>query len=252
VKVSLIDYTGNGTDNPARAAANTLAFTKATRLNMTPGLLAEIEAWPDKRMMDELTYMANTIPSSWEFCHYTFLIQDVSRAFTHQLVRTRTASFAQQTMRVLDVNGWDYAVGPTISNDTERTTIYADAMGQIDDTYRLLIDKGAKVEDARGILPTNIHTNIIMGVNMRTLCEMLRKRSSSRTQGEYRDVMEEVKAAVLWVHPWAELFLNRTFDVAAKELENTLLCLTERTLGAVSKEETVAMIKLIDQMRMNA
>ena len=105
--VRLIDCTGFGTADPARYAAERLVFTKQTRLEMRPGLLAEIEAWPDERIEQELDYMANTIPSSWEFVTYTFLITDVTRAFTHQFVRTRTASYAQQTMRVLNVNGWE-------------------------------------------------------------------------------------------------------------------------------------------------
>ena len=52
--------------------------------------------------------MANTIPSSWEFVDYTFLVTGVSRAYTHQQVRTRAASYAQQTMRVLNMGEFDY------------------------------------------------------------------------------------------------------------------------------------------------
>jgi flavin-dependent thymidylate synthase len=250
MNVSLIDYTGKGSPDPARHAANTMIFTKSTRLNMRPELIEVIAGWPEDMIRTELEYMANTIPSSWEFCHYTLLITGVSRAFTHQLVRTRTASFAQQTMRVLDVSGWDYVTGPTIGEDTERTSIYADAMGQIDDTYQLLIEKGAKIEDARGILPTNIKTNIVLGINLRNLTDMLRKRASSRTQGEYRDVMAAVRVAVVGVHPFADLFFRRTFDNAAGELEDLILSKGDDELTPT--ERVAKMIKLLDQMRSTA
>src|SRR4051812_12726429 len=119
MKVTLIDWTGCG--NPDEwHAANVLIFTKSTRLTMAPGLFKEIADWPTDKKLKELEYMANTIPSSWEFCDYTFMIEGVTRAFTHQFVRSRTWSFAQQTMQVLDVStgpGWDYLTGPSITDE---------------------------------------------------------------------------------------------------------------------------------------
>ena len=93
MKVTLVSTTPD--------AAELLLFTKSTRLTMAPSLLAEIHAWPQEKKLAELAYMANTIPSSWEFVDYVFLVEGVSRAYTHQQVRTRAASYAQQTMRVL-------------------------------------------------------------------------------------------------------------------------------------------------------
>jgi flavin-dependent thymidylate synthase len=249
MEVKLIDYTGAGTRDPARYAANVLVFTKSTRLNMEPGLLEQIEQWDWPSIEKELEYMANTIPSSWEFITYTFLINGVTRAFTHQFVRTRTGSYAQQTMRVLDVDGWDYLKGPTVTkeHDPFLEDTYDQTMKLIDRRYRQLIDNGAKIEDARGILPTNILTNIVAKFDLRTFADTQRKRASSRTQGEYRDVMEAMRAEVLRVHPWAPMFLERTFDKAAADLEAIIN-------GAVTTdaEQRTHMIKLIDQMRMTA
>ena len=240
MKVSLIDYTGAGSEWWAAAV---LIFTKSTRLEMKPGLFEEILEWPKDKKLMELEYMANTIPSSWEFCHYTFLIEGVTRAFTHQLVRTRTASFAQQTMRVLNVEGWDYATGPTVRESPDMCTTYDNAMGEVDKTYRNLIESGAKVEDARGILPTNILTNIVMGINLRTLAEMVRKRSSPRVQGEYREVLDQLKSEAMRVHPWVHLFLDRDFDRAARDLDEEIKGLP------IPAESCTHMMKLVDQMR---
>lgn len=246
MKVTLIDYTGAGSEDPARHAANTLVFTKQTRLEMNSCLMDDIAAWPWERIEKELEYMANTIPSSWEFINYTFLIQGVTRAFTHQFVRTRTGSYAQQTMRVLDVEGWNYLVGPSIQESPRLTEEYNGCMESIDKTYRSLIDKGAKIEDARGVLPTNILTNIVAKFDLRTLADTARKRASHRTQGEYRDVMSAMHDAVLAAHPWARLFLGRSFDLAAAELESGI----RDELGG--SEKAIKLIKLLDQMRATA
>jgi len=258
MEVKLIDYTGAGTADPARHAANVLVFTKGTRLNMVPSLMAEIEAKPWSEIETELEYMANTIPSSWEFVSYTFLINGVTRAFTHQFVRTRTGSYAQQTMRVLDVDGWDYLTGPSIKPSEgqdyvgSREEVYDCTMGAIDTAYRALIMNGAKIEDARGILPTNILTNIVAKFDLRTFSDTQRKRASSRTQGEYRDVMEAMRAEVIRVHPWATMFLERTFDKAAAELEAEIISMKGRAPEGISDEKATNLIKLIDQLRMTA
>ena len=105
MEVRLIDYTGMGSVNPSRLAAELLAFTKSTRLGFNDSTSADIALMSDEELMHQLDYMAKTIPSSWEFVHYSFLISGVSRAFTHQLVRTRTASFAEQTLRTVSLEG---------------------------------------------------------------------------------------------------------------------------------------------------
>jgi len=249
--VQLIDYTGCGSADPARHAANVLVFTKNTRLEMRAGLMDDIAAWPWEKVEEELAYMAHPIPSSWEFVNYTFLINDVTRAFTHQFVRTRTGSYAQQTMRVLNKKGWTYGTGFSVdarkggSQSIEQ--IYDACMDVIADTYDELISFGAKIEDARGVLPTNIHTNIAAKFDLRTLADTARKRASSRTQGEYRDVMDAMLAEVRRVHPWTSMFLGRTFDKSAHELENAISQLCQG-----DDKQRVKLIKLIDQMRATA
>ncbi len=256
MNVTLIDYTGCGTPNPARHAANVLVFTKQTRLQMAPSLFRQIELWEDETIMNELAYMANTIPSSWEFVEYKFLITDVTRAFTHQFVRTRTGSYAQQTMRVLNVDGWTFGRGPTtehprgICSETEmdqanRAEFYDSTMQLVANAYNDLIEMGASIEDARGVLPTNIHTNIVAKFSLRCVADMFRKRSSPRTQGEYRNVLQAMRTEVLRVHPWAAMFLERDFDRAASDLDKMIAALPDN----IASETKTKMIKLVDQMR---
>lgn len=236
MKVSLVSTTPH--------AAELLIFTKSTRLTMSPGLFEEIKSWPEDKKLAELEYMANTIPSSWEFVDYVFMIEGVSRAFTHQFVRTRNASYAQQTMRVLNMCDFDYVHTERNISDLNAMDDIKFCLGVIKDTYRRLVDSGQPPEDARGILPTNIATNIVAKFNLRTLSELAKSRTGGRTQNEYQKVMAAMVEVVLAVHPWAQKFLfphGRDYfsDIeafAAKEFPNDLL----------KKGE---LLKIVDKMR---
>lgn len=199
MKVTLINHT--------QEAENLLLFTKATRLTMSPGLLDEIRAKSPEEKAKELEYMANTIPSSWEFVDYVFLVEGVSRAYTHQQVRTRAASYAQQTMRVLEMGEFDYVyTDKNLENKVARASIDL-LLDEIKKTYNFLLDIGQPAEDARGILPTNIATNIVCKFNLRTFVDLAKSRTGGRTQSEYQKVINAMVDEVLKVHPWAEKFL---------------------------------------------
>jgi len=248
MKVELIDYTQD--------AAAKLIFTKSTRLNMTPGLYKEIlkkcggtdEAWQNHDwMMKELAYMAKTIPSSWEFVNFTFMITDVSRAFTHQFVRTRHGSYAQQTMRMVNMDQFSYVTGPTIKDNSAAKQVYDNCMGTISAAYAQLIELGIPPEDARGLLPTNICTNIVASFNLRTLSEMCKSRTGGRTQNEYQQVINAMADEVLSVYPWAGQFL---FPVGRKAFDN--LETMAKVVKQTHPELAYDVLKDIDALRKGA
>jgi flavin-dependent thymidylate synthase len=239
--VSLTDYTGIGMTDPAQYAAKVLIAAKETRLLRAP----EDRPTPDE---EQIQYIARTIPASWEFVHYTFLIKNVTRAFTHQFVRTRTASYAQESLRVVPVTGgpgWQFTLGPTLKDKPEAVRLIERQCEQIDATYRLLIESGVAIEDARGVLPTNIRTNIMMSCHLRTLTELVAKRSSERTQGEYREVLEMMVEAVKTVHPWTVAFFERDALRVLSELEAK----AGRPSREWTKEDATVVMKLIDELR---
>lgn len=244
MKVDLIDHTGHGHLNPARRAASILIFAKNTRVKMSPHGLKDIEAWPEGRRQEELAYIANTIPGSWEFVHFTFMISDVTRGFTHQFVRTRTASYAQQSQQINKMDNWGYYVGPTIEADSHLKRVYTEVMKDINAGYSELIHHGASVDDARGLLPTNVHTNIVASMNLRTLVDIIRTRTSPRNRGEYRDVAAAMRDEVLAVMPWAQLFINSDADQAARELDEAI-----DDLEIPEYEDRMRLHKLVDRMR---
>jgi flavin-dependent thymidylate synthase len=233
--VTLIDYT--------QSAVEKLIYTKNTRVTLGKDTRDKVVNMTDKEKEHELAYIAKTVPSSWEFVTYTFEILGVTRAFTHQLVRTRTGSYAQQAMRVNKMSQFDYLTGPTIEANPYLESLYDECMERIQGCYNLLIDGGAAVQDARGVLPTNILTNIIAQFNLRALSDLVRKRWTARVQDEYRSVVVAMVEQVLIVHPWAEQFLIPNKVAILKELEDTI------SSFAPDDEKRLRAYKLIDLLR---
>lgn len=239
MNVNLISYTPD--------ADKILVFTKETRLNMTAANFEAIKEMDDIEVLSHLVYMANTIPSSWEFVDYIFSIEGVSRAFTHQFVRNRTGSYAQQSMRVNDMSEFDYITGPGIQdqigpNGGKANRLYDNAMEEIAWFYDEMIQAGVPMEDARGILPTNISTNIVAKYNLRTMSDLARSRPGGRTQHEFRTVFKAMVDCVLEVHPWAESFLFPKDREFFEELEEAVAHIED-------KEVKTKVLKAIDHMR---
>jgi flavin-dependent thymidylate synthase len=218
MKVTVFDYTGAGSPDPARHAANVLLFTKSTRLNMTPDLIETIKNMPDEEVMFNLRMMSNTNPGSWEFIEFKFLFEGVSRALQQQLTRTRHAAYAIQTLRVVDVKKWEYETGPSIKGNIDLGVVYDSTMRAIDHAYRELIKLGAEVEDARGILPLNIKTNMCMKIDMRNFITLSRKRMSGRVQSEYRHLMDAAVIEVEKIYPWFHIFYKNDEMKAYRDL----------------------------------
>lgn len=195
VKVELISCTPNALD--------LLLKTKNTRL----GFNSDPATWDAAKRAEHLAYMKDTIKSSWEMVDYVFEITGVTRAFTHQLVRTRTGSYAQESQRTVDVRNNEIAKPDSISKRPGADQHWEKTVDDIKVLYEFLIDtEGVPVQDARGILPTNMTTGIVAKFNLHTLHNMGKTRLCVRTQGEYQEVFRAMRAAVIAVHPWVEEF----------------------------------------------
>lgn len=193
MKIELINNTSN--------ALETLLYTKDTRLQGGQSI-EEICMWSNERKLDHLEYMKDTIQSSWEFVDYTFKISGVTRAFTHQLVRTRTGAYAQESQRTIDASEHE------VINTSNSRVFDNCAQDVMHDYSRMISEEGIPIQDARGILPTNISTSIICKFSLRTLHDMGLLRLCTRTQGEYQRAFKLMKECVVEEHPWAEQFLK--------------------------------------------
>ena len=142
-----------------------------------------------------------------EHAVFSFAAEGISRVLTHQLVRHRLASFAQQSQRYVAFDGgFDYETPPAIAEDPELNARYNDEMQRLAALYADLRQAGIKAEDARFILPNASHSRLIMTMNARELRHFFRLRCCNRAQWEIRKLATQMLVEVTKVAP--ALFKN--------------------------------------------
>lgn len=138
--------------------------------------------------------------SPLEHVKFTFAIEGVSRALTHQLVRHRIASYSQQSQRYVQEFDFAYIIPPSIAADVEMKAEYVNIMKEIQSSYNRLLEKFAKKgikgemanQDARFVLPQAAETKIVFTMNCRELIHFFQQRCCSRAQWEIRNLAEEM------------------------------------------------------------
>ena len=252
MKVKLIYYPGVETQDEWYAAG-LLAFTKATRLNMTPEGLASFFGKPEKELEEEMKYMATSIPSSWEFVDLIFIAEGVSRATAQQITRTRHGTFAMQSQRVTDLSGVtfdDYPDAPGISMASigfpEGIASFSDCMNGAISNYSDLVSAGMPLEDARDLLPIGVHCNLVAKYNLRTLVELVRARERSlRVQGPYQEFVRSMREQVEDVWPWSKYFFADPHAKAREMLAEVAKALQSEG-GAMYKGHAGTIAKALD------
>jgi flavin-dependent thymidylate synthase len=125
-----------------------------------------------------------------EAVDFHFLIEGVSRAFTHQMVRQRTAVFAQESLRfAVKKDLIDTAFPPSIVEESDESVIWDKALASIENAYSALIAMGVPAEDARGLLPHATPTRLHYKTNLRNLADHAGNRLCTQAQFEWRSVM---------------------------------------------------------------
>lgn len=173
------------TPDPQRAIAT------AARLCYAPVGASELmETMPPERVTSVLsTIMKSGHFSTLEHASYTFAVDGVSRALTHQLVRHRVASFNQQSQRYVKFkNGLDVVKPHTVEDNPEASALFDEAIDAALATYRALLDAGIPAEDARYVLPNAAETKIVITMNVRELLHFFELRCCNRAQWEIREL----------------------------------------------------------------
>lgn len=128
-----------------------------------------------------------------EHAAFTFGIEGISRACSHQLVRHRIASFSQQSQRYVSQKKRFSAVIPaTIATRTELKKRYKDLLDTAHQVYCELLDAGIPAEDARFVLPNAVETKLVMTMNARELLHFFNLRCCRRAQWEIRALAIEM------------------------------------------------------------
>ena len=190
MKVKLVSYTPNP-DQVCEMACRTCTSAEcpdiSTAVNKTNALRKALDSGHE---------------SVAEHAVFTFQIEGISRACSHQLVRHRLASYSQQSQRYVIMNDKDYFVIPeSLKENVSEYVQYLSVMRYLFDEYERMIESGIPMEDARYILPNACCTNITVTMNARELRHFFKLRLCKRAQWEIRELAECMYGCVKDVAP---------------------------------------------------
>ena len=142
-----------------------------------------------------------------EHTSFTFAIEGISRACSHQIVRHRIASYSQQSQRYVRLSDFEYIIPPSIEADEKAKALYIRAMDRAQEDYNALVEalmndgrtEKEAIEDARYVFPNACETKIVVTMNARSLFNFFEHRCCERAQWEIRELayqmLEECKKA---------------------------------------------------------
>lgn len=143
--------------------------------------------------------------------HYSFSVRFIcDRGVSHEIVRHRLASFAQESTRYCNYSKDKFDDGitlirPCFFDDKEDYEVWERAMFDADYNYRVLMEHGASPygaspEQARSVLPNSLKTEVIMTANLREWRHFLKLRTAKAAHPQMRQLtvplLAELKALI--------------------------------------------------------
>jgi flavin-dependent thymidylate synthase len=155
----------------------------------------------DEERLEYLAQVQNTkLKAPFEFVKFHFMLEGVTRAFTHQMVRQRTAAYAQESLRFAVKEDMPVGLPPSLaglSDEHPAVLEWEYALAHMQTAYQKLVDEhGIPAEDARGLLPTNILTRLHYTTDLRALLDHAGNRLCTQAQFEWRLVFAQIVDAI--------------------------------------------------------
>ena len=188
--VKLLAYTQNA--DAICAAAGNSCYSERPSYEIVEDINSE-------RVLSRIVGMGHH--SVIEHAVFTFSVEGVSRALTHQLVRHRVASFSQQSQRYVSLTEPTYVTPHTVEGDEEARRVFDETMDAIWKAYSKLEGMGIPAEDARYLLPNGCTTNITITMNARELLHFFSLRCCNRAQWEIREMADRMLELCMEVSP---------------------------------------------------
>lgn len=217
MKVTLLAHTPEAEKTVATAAR--LCYSSSDISSLRNGLT-------DEKIADFINMLVSIGHESvLEHVSFTFGIEGISRACSHQLVRHRIASYSQKSQRYVNENGFEFITPPAVEENPEAKREFDHSIELISECYEKIADiltqshkekfmakgldeksalsKARKLanEDARFILPNACETKIVVTMNVRSLFNFFRHRCCNRAQWEIRAVANEMLKLCLQTAP---------------------------------------------------
>lgn len=207
--------------DPLGAAAAAIAMYRGQ-------VITDLAQVTDDQRREVLTSMrATKLKAPLEFIKLHLLLENVHRGFTHQMVRQRTAVYAQESMRfavkegmanaihlppslarfndprevaelearLMDDSGFLYPAN--LTDQEEQFLAWRQTANAIEQGYNELINRGMPAEEARGLAPTNIGTRLHYATDFRALLEHAGNRLCTQAQFEWRQVFSRIASALV-------------------------------------------------------
>lgn len=169
-----------------------LTVASAARLCYSPvgveELKVRISCGEAGKLIGKLLSMGHE--SALEHASFTFGVEGLSRAASHQLVRHRLASYSQQSQRYVKFDEVEAVTPPSIAAKSSLAAVYKDKLDEVWRFYERMVAEGIPAEDARYILPNAAATKIVMTMNARELRHFFSLRLCNRAQWEIRELAE--------------------------------------------------------------
>ncbi len=156
---------------------------------------------------DQREYFANILKSAHgsvlEHANWSFALRDVSRTFTHELVRHRAGSaFSQESLRYVRLADIGFRVPPALEPMREQVLNIVEQLDelQVSAASALGIDeqgvpfhvKKEVTSALRRLAPMGLSTDIVWTANARTLRHVIEMRTAAGAEEELRLVFDQI------------------------------------------------------------
>ena len=143
-----------------------------------------------------------------------------NRGVTHELVRHRLTSLAQESTRYVDHtksrHGGEvtFIIPPQLEHDPDAFLVWKEAMAGAEEAYFSLRSKGHPAQIARGVLPIDVKTEIHVAANLREWRHIFAMRCADTAHPHIRTLMKETlerlakKAPTVFADQVAEFLSN--------------------------------------------
>ena len=193
MKVELISYTPNPELLVASAARTCYSKKPASQI------IKKITHKRASKLIRKLVKIGHH--SILEHIIFTFSVEGISRACSHQLVRHRIASYSQQSQRYVSLENTDFVMPLTIKKNEKAKELFNRIVKEAKNAYKKLLELGIPEEDTRYVIPQAVQTNIVVTMNARELLHFFNLRCCMRAQWEIRALAWRMLSIVKKVAP---------------------------------------------------
>jgi len=211
-------------DEPLNAGELLVEFSgRACYRSWEPGLNVNVT----RVRTDRREYFENLLRSAHgsvlEHAAYSFALRNVSRVFTHELVRHRAGSaFSQESLRYVRLTDIGFRVPPALEPLRGQVLAIVEQLEEFqrDAAAQLGIDeegvpfhvKKEVTSALRRLAPIGLSTDIIWSANLRTLRHVIQMRTAEGAEEELRSVFDEVAQVMLREAPLIFQDFERSAD----------------------------------------